>query len=245
MITSKTNSIIKKTASLKLKKNRDQTGTFIIEGDKFIRDAINQGFKYEYILVGENMAQRYKDVKDKFTVSDDIVKLISGTKTPQGVVGVFYKPVYKTEEILRCERVLFLEGVQSGENAGALIRSAVCAGFDAVVANENTADLFSEKAVRSSAASILNILSFRTDDAILDALKHDGFEIIGSSVSGEEDFRKPEGKFVLIISNEGGGISPEVAGKCARLVRIPVYGKCDSLNAAVAGGILMYKSIGY
>lgn len=243
IITSRANPLIKKIRSLELKKNRTKLGLFILEGRKFVDDAIKSGFECEYIIISNNGGIPEDEYENVTLVSEDVFSFLSDTRTPQGILGVFRIPGY-IPEYDKMKRILFLDGVQQSENVGALIRSAVCCGYDAVLLTDKCADAFSMKAVRSSAGAVLRTGIYRTSTDFLYTLKDMGFTVIGSSLSGESiplDYEKT----VLIVGSEGRGMSPEAEESCSVLVKIPIVGDCESLNAAVAGGILMYKTIGY
>ncbi len=243
LISSKTNPLIKKIKSLELKKNRNKSGFFIVEGKKFVDDALESGFLCENIIIDEKSSVNENDYEKVTLVTSEVFSYISDTKTPQGIIGIFNIPQYEAD-FSKMKRILFLDGVQQSENVGALIRSAVCCGYDAVLLTDKCADAFSQKSVRSSAGAALRIGIHKSDAKDLARLKDIGFEIIGSSLKGETiplDYPKT----VLIVGSEGQGMSMDAEENCTVLVKIPILGDCESLNAAVAGGILMYKTIGY
>ncbi|MBE6038248.1 MAG: RNA methyltransferase [Anaerofustis stercorihominis] len=243
IISSKSNNLIKKIKSLELKKNRNKLGLFILEGKKFVDDAIHSGFVCENIILSEKVYFSDEDYPNITVVTEDVFSHLSDTKTPQGILGVFRIPEYDTSYD-KMKKILFLDGVQQSENVGALIRSAVCCGYEGVIITNKCADPFSQKAVRSSAGAVLRIGVFKGEADLLNELKNAGFTVIGSSLAGSAqniDFPKT----VLIVGSEGNGMSDEAEEACDVLVKIPILGDCESLNAAVAGGILMYKTIGY
>ncbi len=243
IISSKTNPLIKKIKSLELKKNRNKLSLFIIEGKKFVDDAIKSGFICENIIIDESSGINESDYENVTLVTKEIFLNISDTKTPQGILGVFRIPEY-IADFSSMKRILFLDGVQQSENVGALIRSAVCCGYDAILLTDKCADAFSRKAVRSSAGAVLRVGVYKSNSRHLYDLRERGFAIIGSSLQGTVQPFDCE-KTVLIVGSEGQGMSKEVEEACTLLVKIPIVGDCESLNAAVAGGILMYKTIGY
>lgn len=245
MLSSKSNALIKLINSLKDKKNRDESGLFLIEGNKFINDALKNGFKAKHLICTQKNEAAFSSFSNVSVVTDELFSYISGTKTPQGVMGIFEIPQRTFEEVLACGKILFLENVQNSDNAGALIRSAVCAGYNAVLLNETTADPYSEKAVRASAGSIFNICVYRCDLSDIQTLKSRGYKIIGAHLKGDVNARLTYEKLVLVIGNEGAGMSEAVTSICDVLVKIPIYGNCESLNAVNAGTLLMYKTAGY
>jgi len=243
IISSKTNPLIKKIKSLELKKNRNKLSLFIIEGKKFVDDAIRSGFICENIIIDEKSDINESDYENVTLVTKEVFSTLSDTKTPQGILGVFRIPGYDKDYSLM-KRILFLDGVQQSENVGALIRSAVCCGYDAILLTDKCADAFSQKAVRSSAGAVLRAGIYKSDVNDLYKLRDMGFTVIGSSLQGTVQPFESE-KSVLIVGSEGQGMTKEAEEACTLLVKIPILGDCESLNAAVAGGILMYKTIGY
>lgn len=245
MITSRSNEKVKFACSLREKKNRDQTGLFLIENDKLVKEAIDNNLKIKYLFYTENK-NKYALYDNSFEVRKDVFEKLSDTKTPQGIIGIFEKPRYNEEILSTDKRILYLDKVQNSDNVGALIRSSDAGGFDKVILNEGCADPFSDKAVRSSAGSVFNI-PIITDKNLskLERLNKSGYKIIAGDLNGSEEFNFDNERCVLVIGNEGNGISENVKKLCTDFVKIPVYGKAQSLNASVSGGILIYKIIGY
>ncbi|MFR6312670.1 TrmH family RNA methyltransferase, partial [Anaerofustis stercorihominis] len=170
---------------------------------------------------------------------------ISSTKTPQGVLAVLETKYCDINDINKNDNILYLDTVQDPENVGGLIRSSVCTDFDAVILN-SSASPFLSKAVRASAGSIINTKIILDEDyKILKTLKEKGFDIIASTLNGKEDITLNKKNNVLIVGNEGNGISDECLKYATKEVKIPMSGKCESLNANVSGSILMYKIYGF
>jgi TrmH family RNA methyltransferase len=242
LITSKQNVTVKHIFSLRQTKHRKKHRQFILEGDKAIADAIGYGYKCVYILTSSTLS--LAKPAPTYIASQEIIDYLSTSVTPQHAIAVFEYPEVDEGELYDAQKVLYLDRVQNADNMGALIRTAVCAGYDAVIATDDSADFYSDKSVRASAGSVLGIRLYRIKPEVLNQLNLQGFELIGADMAGEEAFDLPTGKFVLIVGNEGSGIREETRSLCHRLVRVKIIGNCESLNAAVAGGILMYKLIG-
>lgn len=246
MITSRNNDLIKKIASLKEKKNRDKYNLFVIDGERFVDEALNKNFKLIYLFYLKGKGDKYAFIDEAIEVNKEVMEKISDTKTPSGVIGVFESRNNERNYFKEAEKILYLDCVQNSDNVGALVRSADAAGFDRVILNSGCADAFSPKAIRASAGSVLNIeIDFEESLDVLDELLSLNYKIIAGDLKGDEKFEFPNKKIVLIIGNEGNGISEKVREKCTDFVKIPIFGKAESLNAAVSGGILMYKIAGY
>ena len=244
MITSKTNDLIMLIRSLKYKKYRDEHQLFFAEGEKLVSDALASGLAAEHILITEKFAQKNTVPENAEVISDELMEYISDVRTPQGIVSVFRQHYSTEEELYSCRKLLFLDGIQSSDNSGALIRTAVCAGFDGAAASHGSADFYSPKTIRASAGSVMQTKLFTCPAGIFTSLKEHSFEIIAADAGGSEDYQIPDGHFVLVIGSEGKGLSETVRGLSDRLIGIKIAGSCESLNAAVAGGILMYKLSG-
>lgn len=245
MLSSKDNALIKLVRSLEIKKYRDEHGLFVIEGDKFVRDALAANFHAEYLFVSETYTFEHAVDFEAVSMTDALFATISKTKTPQGIIGVFRIPQITFSEVMDTNRILYLNGIQNSDNVGALIRSAVCAGYGAVIADETTADIYSDKAVRASAGALLNIKCAKGMIDDLMRLKEKGYLVIASALDGQVDCDINAEKTVLIVGNEGRGVSSDVKQICDCLVKIPIYGSFDSLNVACAGTLLMYQTVGY
>ena len=142
-------------------------------------------------------------------MDNEIFKYISSTKTPQGVLAVLETKYCDINDINKNDNILYLDTVQDPENVGGLIRSSVCTDFDAVILN-SSASPFLSKAVRASAGSIINTKIILDEDyKILKTLKEKGFDIIASTLNGKEDITLNKKNNVLIVGNEGNGISDE------------------------------------
>ena len=242
-INSKTNANIKFIRSLQQKKYRDLHDCFVVEGERFVFDAIKNGHKPKFIVATEKIDDINQQI---YIVSNEIFSYISDTKSPQGILGVFNKKEYEFEEI-DYKRLLYLDRVQNSDNVGAIIRSAVCAGYEGVILSDGCADIYSNKAVRSSAGAVLSIKHYYDkDNVIIDELKGRGYKIIGTHLMGSEEADVSSyDKTVIILGNEGSGMNDELTKKCDVLYKIKINGNCESLNVACAATLMLYKSIGY
>ena len=248
MIASRSNSIVKFIRSLNEKKYRDNSGLFVTEGERFVAEAYRAAGRFEYVVYSESFkgARDYESEKS-ITVTDTVFASMSTLKTPEGILAVCRLPDGTPGEadLGSMTRIVYLDALQLPDNVGAVIRTAACAGIDAVILGEGTADAFSPKAIRASAANIFRIKVVRDDGSLLTRLKELGFTLYGAHLEGDEKAEIDSDKSVIIIGNEGRGMSESTKGMCDRLIRIPVKNGCDSLNAACAAAVLIYKSIGY
>ena len=157
-------------------------------------------------------------------------------------------PKIREEEIFSFEgeegKVIVLEGLQDPGNLGTIIRTSEAAGVKGVVMDRNTADIYSPKVVRSTMGSVFRVPFFYTEDlkGALMRLKKNGAALYAADLSGDElQGAVLEKKRVFVIGNEGAGLTGEISDICDRKIRIPMKGRVESLNAAVAAALLMYR----
>ena len=254
IITSSNNPQIKNLALLQKKaKARNEQGLFVVEGIKMFEEARNEG-----LLVKAYMSESFYNEKIKTPeffngllyeiVSDSLFRQITDTMTPQGILGMVKKPVYNFENILKAEGtfLLLLEDIRDPGNLGTIIRTAEGAGVTGIVLNRSCADLFQPKVVRATMGSIYRVPYYEAEDFImfLDRLKAKGFKLYAAHLSG--DMYDTEGSFLgkigLLIGNEANGLSDEASRMADKLIKIPMAGKVESLNAAIAAAVLMYEA---
>ena len=238
MITSKQNALIKEIRSLSDKKNRDILCQYIVEGIKPVLEAIALGVKARAVLCTEKAENVLPQGVEKIVVSDEVFKSISEEKTPQGVLGVFYKPNNLVEKVKGS--VVLLDGVSDPANVGAIIRTAAASGYNTVYLTEDSADAYSQKAVRASMSCIFRVKVIRSDiDTILSTIDK---KIVVADMHGTNVFEsKIKDEFCLVIGNEGRGVSDKLKALADITVSIPMQNGVESLNAAVSAGILMYN----
>lgn len=236
-ITSLDNQLVKKVTSLHQKKYRDLYKEFFIEGMKTIKEAIEYKVYINSILYSsENLD--YKFDVPTYKVTKEIMAKITDTSTPQGIVALCKIPKY---EINKKERLIYLDRVQDPGNVGTIIRTADAFGFDGVLLSKGCADVYSPKVVRSTMGSLFHIPICQ--DVDLDTLKSLNVKIYSSALDTDNfiDNIKVQTPMVLVIGNEGQGISDEVKNITDEFVKINMSGNAESLNASIAAGILMYE----
>lgn len=242
-IESANNKIIKFTNSLKVKKFRKQEGLFIAEGERLVLDAI----KYvnpSYIIVSENFYKKDFPYKT-YEVTESIFKKLSETVSPQGILAVFKTDIKNTDSITPCNTVI-LNRLQDPGNLGTILRTAKAAGFDNIILDCECADIYNSKTVRSSMSALFNLNIFLSsslkDD--IELLKNKGFTVIGTTLQSDSvNLYKGEYEFpvAFIIGNEGAGMDKDLIDLCDKKVIIPMEDGIESLNASVAGSVVMYE----
>lgn len=242
ILTSKNNPLIKETVALKEKKARKETGLFLVEGKKMARECLVSGFEIERVFLSQSAQAElvnWQDFQDKtVVVSDDIFRLLSDEKTPQGVLCRVKIPQNSLQKPSGC--CLLLDGVADPANIGAIIRTANAAGFKEIYCVEGCADPYAPKSVRASMSGVFfTTLYFGKREEILGVLAD--VPLLVADMHGENVFSfTPPKQFALAIGNEANGISELVKNAAKHIVKIPMHETQESLNAAVSAGILMY-----
>lgn len=231
---------------LQTRKGRDKTGTYLVEGFHLVEEALRQDGLVLELLVSSGVSVPEEWLKgdyDVFEISTEISHLISETMTEQGVFAV----VATSEPdmmLLYGKKLLLVDAVQDPGNVGTLIRTADAAGYDCVVLGKGSADLYNPKVIRSTQGSHFHIPVIQADlfDWIAN-LEEEGVPVIGAVLDDQakslNDMTKRD-TLALMVGNEGNGISPELQDRLSEKVYIPIYGDSESLNVAVAAGILLY-----
>ena len=238
-ITSKDNPLIKELQKLKSKKGRVKSGEFILDGYRIVKHAIESKVSISKIIVESSFLEHHTIEYDGEIVSVpmSLFKLLVETETPQGILAV----VKMSEKTITEGPVLYLDHVQDPGNLGTLIRTADAAGFKGVMLSTGCTDPYSQKSLRSSMGSILSIPVI-VNQSLEDLVCLD-YKLYGAALEGGEPYKNLsyEKNMVLIIGNEGNGISDSILEAVDKRVFIPMHGDVESLNASIAGGILMFE----
>lgn len=244
VITSKSNNLIKKAKKLLKKKYRDHS--YLIEGWHLFEEAEKAGAKFLNIFVLEDYADRVSHFSMVTYVTPEILKELTDSKTPQGIIAELAMPSLPLEN-LKVGRYLVLEDVQDPGNVGTMIRTADAAGLDGVLISEKSADIYNQKTLRSMQGSHFHLPIWRTD--VYEAcqkLQNLDVPLIATTLSKESVSYKTiehNGNFALVMGNEGNGISDSMTKQADILAHIIMPGQAESLNVAVATGIVLFQLI--
>ena len=228
--------------ALQERKGRLEQQAFLVEGDKMVRELLNSSFPVREILLREG-----RDCPDWIgndvpvvLLPDHVFDTVSSVRTPQGIAAVAgLRPRPAGGRLL-----LALDAVQDPGNVGTILRTADAAGFSGALLGPECADVFSPKVLRATMGSIFRVgLSFPENLAeALFSLRSEGYAVLSSQLDGDPFYARHDvgAPLVLIIGNEGNGISPAVREAATHRFRLPMRGGAESLNAAVAAAIMMY-----
>lgn len=258
------NVIYKNALSLQQKKQREKQEAYLIEGPNLLREALeNNGVLIQVFCREAFDGQRLEQLTllnelEKRSIpmsilSEKLFQKLCDTQTPQGIVGVVKKPCYSEETFFKTtsnrqnSNVLVLDRLQDPGNLGTILRTADAAGFQGVLVRKGTGDLFAPKVVRSAAGALFRLPVFFTDsvEETIGYLRKYGKRIVATTLQKSKLYYEANlcGNIGLIIGNEGNGICQEFIDQADETIRIPMEGTVESLNAAVAAGILMYEAV--
>ena len=241
IITSKANSVVKNAKKLHQKKYRKSA--YLIEGWHLFEEAVQAGVTIEKVFALESYRDQLVAFPQTIWVSEEILRDLADTQTPQGIVAVIQKEEVGLPD-LHQGKYLFLEDVQDPGNVGTMIRTADAAGFTGVIVSDKSADIYSLKTLRSMQGSHFHLPIYRMPlVSFVEEAKKSNLPILATTLSREsKDYRELSSleNFVLVMGNEGQGISSVMAESADQLVHIGMKGRAESLNVAVAAGVLMF-----
>lgn len=256
-VTSKQNRYVKLIKSLSRRKEREKTGLFVLEGIRSMEEALKANYSVEMIFLsssfiknkGLELVKQISADIEVIEIADEIFSTISFTQTPQGVLAIARQREYTLTEILNWERNLLIvaDEVQDPGNLGTIVRTAAAAGAGGLFLTRGCVDIYNPKVIRATMGGIFHLpIHFVADKShfINEVLNH-GYQLLVADIAGkhkyyEVDFTQP---LVLVIGNENRGPSADFITHASAVVKIPLVGPVESLNASVAAGILIYEAV--
>ena len=260
MITSSANSRVKQVIQWQTKaKERKKAGVFLTEGFKMYEEAPLESILEVYVAESALAFLEKMDAKEEKTteklkktgyevVADSLFKKMADTQTPQGILCVVKQPEYRLEEILKQDRplLMILENLQDPGNLGTIIRTGEGAGVTGVIMTAKTVDIFNPKVIRATMGSVFRVPFLYVEDMedTLKKLKEKGIRTYAAHLAGREyyDSFSFTGGTAFLIGNEGNGLEKKTADLADSYLKIPMEGKVESLNAAIAASLLMYEA---
>lgn len=241
MISSNQNERVKYWHSLKEKKNRDIAREYIIEGEHLVLEAYKNGYLKTLIYIGD-IKIKFKNI-EMIEVSENVMKKICSTSTPQNIAGI---AKYFEDDFLKIDdKIVVLDGVQDPGNAGTIVRNSLAFGYNLVFFSNNSVDIYNSKFIRATQGYFYSLRILRGNVIeFIEFLKKEKYDIISTFLDKDSidiNYIKPNDKYCLVFGNEGQGISKEVIDLSNIKTIIKMNEKVDSLNVAVASGIIMFK----
>ncbi|GIM28690.1 RNA methyltransferase [Clostridium polyendosporum] len=251
-IESKENNFFKELKKLKEKKYRTKEGKYIIEGFRFVQEALKADADVQSIVISEeakNKLHEYIDensIKDKkvYILKTSLFNMLCSTENPQGILAVV--GMNKSFHYKEGEFYILVDKVQDPGNMGTIIRTAHAAGVDGVIVTKGTVDMYNDKTLRSTMGSIFYIPVIEDDDlAFTRNLIKNGFKVVISSLQANENFFEADlrGKTIITVGNEGNGVSEEVSNLGDTKIKIPMPGNAESLNVSTAASIMIFEKV--
>jgi len=255
-VTSLANPMVKEIRGLALSKNRKASGRFIAEGLKLVADAVDAGWTIRTLVHSGNVAGQPLVARlavatrarggDVLSVSEAVLGKITRRDNPQTVIGVFDQKLTKPETIPGSPGKLWvaLETVRDPGNLGTIVRTVDAVGGDGVILIGDTVDPFSIEAVRATMGSIFHVgMARMSAGEFADFRRRWKGAVVGTHLAAEIDYREAtyRAPVLLLMGNEQSGLTPALASTCDLLVKIPMAGRADSLNLAVATGIMLFE----
>lgn len=260
-ISSPANKLIKEVASLKQKKYRDSLGMFVAEGMRIVEECAASAWSVEACIYTEAAAARgrVKAIIDRLSatkcrmvsVPEDIYNKISDTEQPQGIMAILKKRQASISQMItqgaKRPLILVLDGIQDPGNAGTIIRTADAAGCTGVIMTKGSADIYAGKTVRATMGSLfhLPVIEGISYEELITELRQNSVSMLAaclqeSDVYYQWDFTKA---VAIILGNEGQGVSGELIDAANARINIPLVGQAESLNVAVAAGVIIYEAV--
>ena len=251
-ITSFGNAVVKDVCNLKQKKYRERGNCFVVEGLRAVEEAVRYADVQKIFAVPDaannRLAQLLADAEAKgielYSVTEAVMKKMSDTEAPQGVLAVCEKPQGVN---ISGGDMLVLDRVADPGNVGTLIRTAEAAGMAGVILLAGCADAYAPKTVRSTMGSLLRVpvLADVPEADFIGWAKENGYEIMVTCLDGAQDLYKTAfaPRTAIVVGSEAYGASEGLKAAAAKRVFIPMQGKAESLNAAMAGGIVMFEAL--
>ncbi len=257
-IASLANPHIKAIIDIRDKRSTYKHDAFLIEGPHLIEMAIGSGIEIKKVFfkgafsvkketqkILKNLSKRTDQI---YEVTEQILKKITDTETPQGIVAlVSYKPLLLDNLSLKDRSILVvIDGIQDPGNLGTIIRTADAAGAGAVILLPGTCDAFMPKAIRATAGSIFNIpIVYAETDDFQKWLLEKKIKLVVTSADAEKSVFDAEldSPAAFVFGNEAHGVSEKLRGSADLFLRIPIYGKAESLNVATSAAICLYEAV--
>ena len=259
LISSKDNEIVKSVKKLKEKKYRDLENAYIVEGIKMVKEAIMEKASIRQIIICDDCEKSdsipkelmYEIAKYECTyVTSKIFKYISEVQTPQGVLAVVEKnnDVNNIESAINYNEdiIVALDDIQDPGNLGTILRTVDSVGLTQILVSKGTADCYNPKVVRSSMGAIYRVKVIECEDLLemLKEVKKNKFKVLVTSLGESKNiYEMKYNKKVLVIGNEANGVEERIMKIADEKIKIPMLGRTESLNAAVATGIVLYEYV--
>ena len=255
LITSKDNEFIKHLKKLKEKKYREEYSEFIVEGIKMIQEAIDEGSEIKHIIICDDCKTQgsfsseflYEIAKYNCVyVTEKIFSGITDVMNPQGILAIIDKKNKSDDIDYNSNLFLILDDIQDPGNMGTILRTADSINLKQIIVSKGTADCYNPKVVRSTMGAIFRVNVIECEDLkkIIKEMKKRKIKVYATDLATNKSIYDADyKKSAIVIGNEANGVSKEILELADEKIKIPMTGKTESLNAAVATGIILYEAV--
>ena len=259
IITSASNEKLKNIKKLlKSSSERREQALYVVEGIRMFREIKSEDILAVYVSqagaakfddeLNNMLGNDYQDRDDFYIVSDKIFDSISDTGTPQGILALVKQKQDRLTDVFGIKNevpfILIVEKLQDPGNLGTILRTAEGAGVTGIIISRDSVDMYNPKVVRSTMGAIFRVPVYVSDDLVKDIgyLKEKDIKVYDAHLKGENIYDKNfKQSCAFLIGNEGSGLSDEVSSTADELIRIPMKGKVESLNAAISTAVIAYE----
>lgn len=250
-IRSKDNKIWKRCEQLTMRKYRDRSGLYLIEGENLLDEAIRNHVRIETVLVREDCQKALPpEAADKaFLLDARLFDKLAQTVTSQGILAVVAKAEVRKEDFigLTGSNFIVLDRLQDPGNIGTILRTADAAGYRLAILMKGTADVYAPKVVRAATGSLFRmpVVSMASTEELVEFTRAAGKKLTATCLDAQRCYYDEDltHDIALVIGNEGSGVAPALIESSELRIKIPMQGNIESLNAAVAAGVLMYEAM--
>ena len=248
-IRSKDNKIWKRCEQLTMRKYRDRSGLYLIEGENLLDEAIRNHVRIETVLVREDCQKALPpEAADKaFLLDARLFDKLAQTVTSQGILAVVAKAEVRKEDFIGLpgSNFIVLDRLQDPGNIGTILRTADAAGYRLAILMKGTADVYAPKVVRAATGSLFRmpVVSMASTEELVEFTRAAGKKLTATCLDAQRCYYDEDltHDIALVIGNEGSGVAPALIESSELRIKIPMQGNIESLNAEVAAGVLMYE----
>lgn len=249
IITSKENETIKHIKKLKEKKYRDEFNEYIVEGLRLVNEAIKEKVHIKNIIVCEDYLKDNEIAEcnlEKTYVNKIVFDSITEVKNPQGILAIIEKEGTDLNINYNEDVIVVLDNIQDPGNIGTILRTVDSVGLTQIIVSKGSADAYNSKVIRSTMGAIFRVKIIESENLVelLKDMQSKGYKVVSSILETDKtiydiDYKKT----IIVVGNEGNGISKDIIEISDEKVKIPMLGKTESLNASVATGIILYEYV--
>lgn len=249
IITSKENETIKHIKKLKEKKYRDEFNEYIVEGLRLVNEAIKENVNIKNIIVCEDYLKDNEIAEcslEKTYVNKIVFDSITEVKNPQGILAIIEKEGTDLNINYNEDVIVVLDNIQDPGNIGTILRTVDSIGLTQIIVSKGSADAYNSKVIRSTMGAIFRVKIIESENLVelLTNMQNEGYKVVSSILETDKTIYDIDyNKSIVIVGNEGNGISKEIIEISDEKVKIPMLGKTESLNASVATGIILYEYV--